>query len=256
MLHHDLKSFLDEKAEAFNRPFFIEKDPISIPHRFSQKEDREISGFLTALLAWGQRPVILRNSLEMMRRMDQAPFDFILHHRSSERRQFADFVHRTFNGEDAIYLLKSLQQVYREKGGLENIFSLHMKEHKDLGQAISAARSTLLSFQAPARTSKHIADPLRNSSAKRICMFLRWMVRKDRNGVDFGIWKGIQPKDLYCPLDLHSGRMARSLGLLQRKQDDWKAVTELTLALRRLDAMDPVKYDFALYGLGVFEGFR
>jgi uncharacterized protein (TIGR02757 family) len=251
----ELKDLLDQKAAAYNTPRFIEEDPISIPHRFTAKEDREISGFLTALLSWGQRPVILRNAWNLMERMDLAPSQFILQHTPQERKRFGDFIHRTFNGSDALYLLKALQQVYRQHGGLENIFAQGYTDVDSLPEAIHQARNTLLSFKPPARTGKHLADPLRNAAAKRICMFLRWMVRKDKSGVDFGIWNCVPPSALFCPLDLHSGRVARSLGLLHRRQDDWKAVHELTLRLRMMDPEDPVRYDFALYGLGVFEKF-
>lgn len=255
LLPHELKDFLDEKVRLFNEPRFIETDPVSIPHLFTNKEDREISGFITALLAWGQRPVILKNAQLLMERMDYRPAQFIKTHSISERRTFGDFVHRTFQGADAIYLLKALQGIYTQKGGLESVFTLAYCQSNDMGIAISAARKELLSFRAPDRFRKHLADPMANSSAKRINMFLRWMVRKDQNGVDFGIWKGIPASALYCPLDLHSGRVSRMLGLLNRKQDDWKAVIELTEELRRMDQMDPVKYDFALYGLGINEKF-
>lgn len=251
----ELKDLLDQKAAAYNTPCFIEEDPISIPHRFTAKEDREISAFLTALLSWGQRPVILRNAWNLMERMDLAPSQFIRQHAPQERKRFGDFIHRTFNGTDAVYLLKALQQVYLHHGGLENIFARGYTQDDTLPEAIHLARGTLLSFKAPSRTGKHLADPLRNAAAKRICMFLRWMVRKDNAGVDFGIWSSIPPSALFCPLDLHSGRVARSLGLLHRRQDDWKAVHELTMRLRTMDPEDPVRYDFALYGLGVFEKF-
>jgi uncharacterized protein (TIGR02757 family) len=251
-----LKEFLEEKVIQFNNTSFIEEDPISIPHQFHLKEDIEIAGFLTAILAWGQRKVILKNAQDLMRRMDHQPYDYICNHTSKERKSFSDFVHRTFNGIDAMYLLKALQSLYTSKSSLEDVFSEGIQQKNDLSVAIHAARTKILSFSAPGRTGKHLADPLRNSSAKRICMYLRWMVRNDKTGVDFGIWKKIKPNDLYCPLDLHSGRVARSLGLLTRKQDDWKAVNELTINLRKLDKNDPVKYDFALFGLGVNEGFR
>ena len=251
----ELKAFLDEKYRAFNGPDFIATDPISIPHLFSGKEDREISGFMTALLAWGQRPVILRNARQLIDRMDAAPHAFILHHSAAERKKFRDFVHRTFQGDDANYLLKALQQAYRHYGGLEGLFSSAYAESGDLGIAISGVRQKLLSFRAPDRFKKHLSDPQANSSAKRINMFLRWMVRKDNYGVDFGIWKEIPPSALYCPLDLHSGNVSRLLGLLSRTQNDWKAVVELTQNLRKLDPNDPVKYDFALYGLGINENF-
>lgn len=251
-----LKEFLEEKVRLYNTPEFITEDPISIPHQFKGKEDREIAGFLVALISWGQRKVILKNGAEMMRRMDHAPAAFIRNHSLKERKTFQDFVHRTMNGSDAMYLLKALQSVYTSQSSLETLFSKGIQEGKDLSVAIHEARSTLLGYGAPDRTGKHLADPLRNSSAKRICMYLRWMVRNDKAGVDFGIWKMIQPKHLYCPLDLHSGNVARAVGLLTRTQDDWKAVNELTIQLRQLDKKDPVKYDFALFGLGVYEGFK
>lgn len=251
-----LREFMDEKVLQFNTLEFITEDPISIPHQYQLKEDIEIAGFLTALIAWGQRKVILKNANEFMRRMDHQPYHFIRDHSLKERKSFQDFVHRTFNGIDSMYLLKALQALYGSESSLEKVFSEGIKSKNDLSVAIHLARQKILSFSAPGRTGKHLADPLRNSSAKRICMYLRWMVRKDKTGVDFGIWKKIKPIDLYCPLDIHSGRVARTLGLLSRKQDDWKAVNELTFQLRKLDANDPVKYDFALFGLGVNEGFK
>jgi uncharacterized protein (TIGR02757 family) len=252
-MHMQLKVFLDKQVNRFNRPDFIAPDPIAIPHRFSAKEDIEISGFMTALLAWGQRPVILRNAWQLMERMDLAPAAFVRGHSRRERQGFRDFVHRTFNGADAISLLKALQELYQDEDGLEGAFTGAWQAEQDLGAAIHRLRSRLLKG-SPARFAKHIADPLSGSAAKRICMFLRWMVRRDACGVDFGIWRAIPPSALACPLDLHSGRVARELGLLQRSQNDWKAVQELTAALSRFDAADPVKYDFALFGLGVNEG--
>jgi uncharacterized protein (TIGR02757 family) len=247
----EIKPLLDEQFERFNVHKFINDDPISIPHRFSTKEDREIIGFLTATLAWGQRPVILRNALKLAEWMDHSPAAFILHHSAAERKPFSKFVHRTFNGIDAVYFIKALQKLYLLHNGLEQSFASAYQETNDTALAIHNWRKLFLSFNAPARTSKHFADPLSNSSAKRICMYLRWMVRKDNGGVDFGIWDSISPSLLYAPLDLHSGKTARELGLLKRKQDDWKAVAELTENLRLLDPQDPVKYDYALYGLGV-----
>lgn len=249
----ELKDFLNEKVRHYNTPDFIQDDPISIPHLFSLKEDREIAGFFTALISWGQRPVILKNARLLMLRMDDRPADFIHHHSPRERKMFSDFVHRTFQGADAVYLLKALQSCYRQQKGLEQLFTEAWEASGDLGISITAVRATLLGFSAPERFRKHLADPSNNASAKRINMFLRWMVRKDKNGVDFGIWKKIPPSALYCPLDIHSGRIARQLGLLKRKQDDWKAVSELTSNLRLLDPADPVKYDFALFGIGVNE---
>ena len=248
---NEIREFLEEQVTIFNVRDFIPDDPISIPHRFSAKEDIEISGFLAATIAWGQRPVILRNANRLMERMDFAPADFIRHHSPSQRKSLADFVHRTFNGTDLQYFLKVLQQIYRHHHGLEGSFIKALNESKDFSSAIHGWRSLFFSFDTPRRTFKHFADPLQNSSAKRICMFLRWMVRKDKSGVDFGIWKDISPAILHAPLDLHSGRIARELGLLSRNQNDWKAVIELTSNLKTLDPVDPVKYDFALFGLGV-----
>jgi uncharacterized protein (TIGR02757 family) len=251
----ELKELLDSLVHRFNIPEFIENDPISIPRSFTRKEDIEISGFLTALIAWGQRPVILRNARQLMERMDDAPFDFILHHSATERRKFSVFCHRTFNGTDAIFFLRALQAIYRSAGGLEGVFTSAYNTNGDLGSAISAVRDTFMSLRCPKRSRKHFADPMRNAAAKRINMFLRWMVRKDSSGVDFGLWVGIPTSALYCPLDLHSGKTARHLGLLDRNQDDWKAVQELTENLSKLDPKDPVRYDFALYGWGLHERY-
>ncbi len=252
----ELKEFLDSKVNAFNCTAFIEHDPISIPHLFTQKEDREISGFLTAIISWGQRPTILRNANWLMERMDYSPHAFIINHSAKDLKQFKTFVHRTFNHIDCVYFLKALQNIYLHHNGLENSFAdIHAKHHS-METTISEWRNLFFSLKHETRTLKHISNPQKNSSAKRINMFLRWMVRNDKAGVDFGIWKRIAPSDLYAPLDLHSGRVARSLGLLTRKQDDWKAVSELTLNLRMLDPKDPIKYDFALYGLGIYEKFK
>lgn len=253
----ELKDFLDEKAAEFNSPRFIETDPISIPHLFSKKEDIELIGFLTAIISWGQRPTILKNARQLALWMDDAPHDFILNFRKEDLKPFRHFVHRTFNNLDIIAFLYSLQHIYQHHDGLEKAFSTGMAGENDtLKDAISNFKQLFFAIKHPLRTEKHISDPAKNSSAKRICMYLRWMVRNDGKGVDFGIWKSIKPSQLYTPLDLHSGATARNLGLLIRKQDDWKAVAELTGNLRVLDAADPVKYDFALYGLGVFEKFN
>ncbi len=248
----NIKELLDLKFKQFNNPDFIETDPISIPHLFTKKEDIEIAGFFAATIAWGQRITILKNARLLMQYMEDEPHDFILNAKKEDLKRFKKFVHRTFNGEDAIFFVKALQEIYKNNSGLENVMS---KYPEDLGKTISHFRKTFLETGKTDRTHKHVSDPLKNSSSKRICMFLRWMVRKDKAGVDFGIWKTIKPSQLYTPLDLHSGATARKLGLLTRKQDNWKAVTELTHELRKFDKNDPVKYDFALYGLGIFEKF-
>jgi uncharacterized protein (TIGR02757 family) len=249
-----LKEFLDEKVELYNRPAFIELDPISIPHRYSKKEDIEISGFLAATIAWGNRKMILRNSNRIMALMDDSPFDFILNSDEKDIERIEGFVHRTFNSLDLIYFLKALKNIYKTKVGLEEIFNEY-KSDESLKSCIH--RFYMLFFELPhsKRTERHVSDPFKGSAAKKINMFLRWMVRKDNHGVDFGIWRKIDPAVLYIPLDLHSGNTARRLGLLTRRQNDWKAVEELTELLREFDPSDPVKYDFALFGLGVNEKF-
>ncbi len=250
----DLKEFLDEKHDQYNQKHFIESDPIAIPHLFSLKEDIEISGFLTATIAWGQRPTIIKNAKRMMQAMDEAPYEFILNASNNDLKAFEGFVHRTFNSTDCIYFIKALQHIYTQHRGLEHV--LGNTDHQDLKTAIEQFRKLFFSFpNAPSRSFKHISNPGENSAAKRINMYLRWMVRKDARGVDFGIWKKISPATLYCPLDVHSGSVARKLGLLERKQNDWQAVTELTEQLRKMDPKDPVKYDFSLFGLGIFEDF-
>lgn len=251
---HDLKDFLNEKVELYNNPKFIETDPIQVPHAFTKKEDIEISGFLTATIAWGNRKSIINNAKRMMELLDHAPFDFIINHSQSDLEALIPFVHRTFNGEDFIQFIKSLNHIYTNYNGLENVFSTNTLS-KNLQFSIHKFKSIFFEIDHLPRTQKHISDPLKNSAAKRINMFLRWMVRQDHAGVDFGIWKSISPSLLSCPLDVHSGNVARKLGLLTRKQNDAKALTELDHHLRELDPTDPVKYDFALFGLGVFEGF-
>jgi uncharacterized protein (TIGR02757 family) len=250
----ELKDFLDEKYELYNKPMFIESDPISIAHKFTKKEDIEIASFFSATIAWGQRPTIIRNGLRLMELMDNEPFSFILNHSENDLKAFNDFAHRTFNAADVVYFIRSLKHIY-ELGELEKAFIPAKKEKEDMREGIIHFRKLFLGKHPPGRTAKHVSNVEKNASAKRINMFLRWMVRNDKRGVDFGIWKSLSPALLYCPLDLHSGRVARKLGLLKRTQDDWKAVDELTQSLRKLDAKDPIKYDFALFGLGAFEKF-
>jgi len=250
----ELKSFLDYKVEQYNSPEFIVTDPIQIPHKFSKKEDIEIAGYLTATISWGNRKSILTNANSLLERMDFDPYNFVLNHTKEDLNNLDNFVHRTFNSLDLQYFILSLQNIYRNHGGLETVFSNHA-EKDSLQKAIHEFKNIFFELPHQPRTQKHVSDPLKNSAAKRINMFLRWMVRKDSKGVDFGIWNKIQPNQLSCPLDVHSGNTARKLGLLKRKQNDAKAVLELDLSLRKLDALDPVKYDFALFGLGVFEKY-
>ncbi|UKM63615.1 TIGR02757 family protein [Flavobacteriaceae bacterium GSB9] len=250
----ELKEFLDAKVETYNNPDFIESDPIQIPHQFSKKEDIEIAGFLTATIAWGNRKSIINNAKKLMVLLDHAPHDFVINHQDTDLEQLLPFVHRTFNGVDCIQFITSLNHIYKHHQGLEQVFAKHA-EADSLQHAISKFKSVFFEIDHLKRTQKHVSDPLKNSAAKRINMFLRWMVRPNNTGVDFGIWKTLSPNQLSCPLDVHSGNVARKLGLLQRKQNDTKALLELDTALRILDSNDPAKYDFALFGLGVFEKF-
>ena len=251
----ELKDFLEEKTHRYNSPSFIESDPISIPHQFSKKEDIEISGFLAAVIAWGNRKAIVTSAERMMELMDDRPHEFVLHHTAHDLKPFKKFVHRTFNGGDAVYFIRSLKNIYKNHGGMERVFQKHFSHSQsDLSSTLSGFKSVFYALP-DARTQKHLPDPLKNSSAKRMNMFLRWMVRNDTKGVDFGLWKFAGPAQLSIPLDVHTGNVARKLGLLKRKQSDWKAVAELTTRLREFDSNDPVKYDFALFGLGVFEKF-
>jgi uncharacterized protein (TIGR02757 family) len=254
MTQAELKEFLDEKVIQYNKPFFIESDPIQIPHLFSIKEDIEIAGFLTATIAWGNRKMIIKNANRMMALMGSSPYDFVLNHQLHHLDSIEHFVHRTFNSDDFKYFITALKHIYTNHKGLESAFSTKPAS-KSTQEAIHNFKQ--LFFEKPHldRTKKHISDPLKGSAAKRINMFLRWMVRNDNTGVDFGIWNSISPSHLSCPLDVHSGNVARKLGLLTRKQSDAKALSQLDLNLRAMDSDDPVKYDFALFGLGVFEKF-
>ena len=257
----ELKEFLEEKYDKYNRIGFIESDPVSVPHQFTKKEDIEIAGFLAATIAWGQRITIINNANKLMQLMDNSPYEFVMNASKNDFLRFDNFVHRTFNTIDAVYFIKSLQNIYKKHGGLEIAFTPDVSNSSENNiiceSAIMNFRKLFFSIDFPERSGKHVSNPSANSSAKRLCMYLRWMVRADKRGVDFGIWKNTHftARHLMCPLDVHSGNVARKLGLLQRTQNDWKAVQELTSNLRKYDASDPVKYDFALFGLGVFEGF-
>ncbi|GHB63193.1 TIGR02757 family protein [Persicitalea jodogahamensis] len=251
-----LEELLDRKYEQYNRPDFVPHDPVSIPHRFSRKQDIEIMGFWAAVLAWGQRKTIINKSSELVALMDNAPYDFVLNHQESDLKRFLAFKHRTFNATDALYFLHFFQDFYSKNDSLEEAFLVGNQE------AQSTTEQGLITFHDqfcgldyfPSRTRKHIATPARKSTCKRLNMFLRWMVRQDDRGVDFGIWRRISPAQLVMPCDVHVDRVARHLGLIQRPKTDWQTALELTAALRELDAEDPVKYDFALFGLGI-EGF-
>jgi uncharacterized protein (TIGR02757 family) len=251
----DLKKFLDLKVKEYNRPAFIPGDPISVPHRFTKKQDIEIAGFFAAVFAWGNRTTIIKKTSELMSLMNNAPHAFVMEHKEKELESLLHFCHRTFNATDLLYFISFLRFHYKQNNSLESAF-LQGGKFINVENSLNHFHRYFFSLpDAPERTKKHIAAPFRNSSCKRLNMFLRWMVRKDDKGVDFGIWKKIRQSELICPVDLHVARVSRKLGLLLRKQTDWLAAVELTDNLKRFDPADPVKYDFALFSLGVIEKF-
>jgi uncharacterized protein (TIGR02757 family) len=251
----ELHALLEEKYDRYCRPEFLTDDPLLIPHLFEDPRDREIAGLIAATIAWGQRPTIIRNAKKAMHLMGHEPYRFVMDHSDSDLIGLQGFVHRTFNGDDLIHFVRALRHIYRQHASLEEVFLQGMNDREPtMRAALLHFKQTFFSIPHLARTQKHVADPSRGSSAKRLNMYLRWMVRDDGRGVDLGLWKRISPALLSCPLDVHSGRVARQLGLLSRTQDDWRAVEELDTALRSFDPSDPVKYDFALFGMGVFEG--
>lgn len=251
----DLKIFLDEKADIYNHPDFIENDPIQIPHQFSVKQDIEIAGFITATISWGNRKSIIKSAEKMMNLMGNSPYDFVQNFNQKDWDNIEKkSVHRTFNTNDLHFFLRSLQLIYSEQESLENLFLLNAEEN-NMYHAIERFRNQFLQIEIDHRAKKHISSTYKNSAAKRLMMFLRWMVRKDNRNVDFGIWENINPKFLSIPLDVHTGNIARKLGIIQRTQNDWKTVEEMDLVLRSFDALDPAKYDFALFGLGVSGDF-
>jgi len=257
MNEDSLKSFLDQKVIEYNRPSFISADPICIPHKFSKKQDIEISGFFAAIFAWGNRTTIINKSTELMQLMDNAPHDFCLHHSSNDLRKLMSFKHRTFNTTDLLYFIEFFKTHYSQSDSLENAFIRSFsKKDPDITRALNGFYDYFFSLpDVPRRTLKHIAAPAKKASCKRLNMYLRWMVRNDKQGVDFGIWKKISPAQLVIPLDLHVARVARHFQLIERKQTDWLTALELTSQLKRFDPADPVKYDFALFALGVLEKF-
>ncbi|PIF44990.1 uncharacterized protein (TIGR02757 family) [Chryseobacterium sp. 52] len=246
----ELKSFLNEKADQYNSPDFIEDDPIQIPHRFSLKQDVEIAGFLAATISWGNRKAIVKSAEKMLDIMGNSPYDFVLNHSEKDLETFQDkSIHRTFNGQDFAYFITQFNKIYKENKSLESLFLVKDQE-TNFFHAIERFRNSFLETEKH-RSHKHVSSPYKNSSSKRIIMFLRWMVRKDKHGVDFGIWENTDQKYLSIPLDVHTGNISRKLGLVSRTQNDWKTVEELDLAIRKFDENDPAKYDFALFGLGV-----
>ena len=250
----EIKSFLDYKSDLYENENFIENDPVSIPHLFSKKEDIEISAFITSTISWGLRKTILNNAKRIVEMMDFSPFDFIQNYSKSDLEPLSKFVHRTFNGSDLIFFITSLKNIYINHGGLENLFKPN-NSNENMAVVIHQMKKTFFSISHNSRTKKHISDPIKGSAAKRINMFLRWMVRSNKKKVDFELWKSISPSQLSCPLDVHSGRTARKLRILNRKQNDFKATLELDSNLKKFSSNDPVKYDFALFGLGVIEKF-
>ncbi|MBL4677676.1 MAG: TIGR02757 family protein [Mucilaginibacter sp.] len=252
-MNQNLKSFLDEKVAQYNRPEFIANDPIVIPHLFRKKQDIEIMGFWAATLAWGQRVTIIKKCKELIELMDGAPYDFIMNHEEPDLKKMLHFKHRTFNDIDTLYFIAFFRHHYSHHKSLEDAFIPTDGNYSPF-RGLGGFRSYFFSLpDYPHRTMKHVSSPAQKSTCKRLNMFLRWMVRKDDNGVDFGIWNKIKPADLICPCDLHVDRVARKLKLITRKQTDWQTAVELTEHLRQLDSLDPVKYDFALFGLGIEE---
>ncbi len=250
-----LAKILEEKYEEFNHIDFIEADPISIPHLLTKKQDVEIMAFWTSMLAWGQRKTIINKARLLLDLMDGAPHDFMLNHAETDLKPFLDFKHRTFNATDTLYFIAFFRDYYSKHVSLETAFSEHLSdEDEHVGKALAGFHERFFSLEdAPQRTRKHVATPIRKSTCKRINMFLRWMVRKDNSGVDFGLWNAISTNQLLCPLDVHVDRVGRRLGLITRKQTDWQTVLELTSNLKKYDANDPVKYDFSLFGMGILE---
>jgi len=257
MIDKKLKDFLNKKVDEYNQPFFIIPDPICIPHLFTKKQDIEIAGFFAAIFAWGNRTTIINKSKELMELMDNAPHQFCLHHTDNDLKKLLNFKHRTFNPTDLLYFIDFFQHHYSKKESLESAFTQSMKKNDaTVENGLNGFYNYFFSLEeVPKRTLKHIASPAKKATCKRLSMYLRWMVRSDNKGVDFGLWKNISPSQLVIPLDLHVARVARHFGILKRKPTDWLATLELTEAMKTLDANDPAKYDFALFALGVLEKF-
>ena len=251
----EVAALLNEKAALYNQHSFIETDPIQIPKKFSQKENIEISAFLTATIAWGQRTTIINNANKLMTLMAWDPYNFVLNFSDNDLYVLDEFKHRTFNGDDAKFFVRSLKNIYLNHGGLETLFQLGYDRDGSIKSALEYFYKVFFEVEGLKRSRKHVSNVATGSASKRLNMFLRWMVRRDTKGVDFGIWKNIPKRSLMLPLDVHTGNISRKLGLLTRKQNDWKAVEEITAQLRLLDPNDPIKYDFALFGLGAFENF-
>jgi len=249
-----LKDFLNKKVDEYNQPFFIENDPVSIPHLFTKQQDIEIAGFFAAIFSWGNRTTIIKKSKELMLLMEMRPHEFCLDHDLRGLKRLLDFKHRTFNSTDLLYFIEFFKWHYSNHKSLEESFIVH---GNSIEKMLVGFHHYFFSLEhVPARTKKHIATPERNSTCKRLNMFLRWMVRNNNEGIDFGIWQSILPSQLICPIDVHVARVARHLGLLKRKQTDWQAAVELTNNLKEFDPDDPVKYDLALFSIGISEKFK
>ncbi len=253
MRKRNLNEFLDSKVREYNQPGFISSDPISIPHLFSNKQDIEIAGFFAAIFSWGNRTIIIKKSKELMTLMDMAPFDFIQNHTTADLKKLQHFKHRTFNSHDLFYCIEFFHHHYAQHDSLEQ--AIFPTKNISVEEGLNHFKTYFFSLEHEKRTKKHVSSPQQKSTCKRLNMFLRWMVRSDNTGVDFGIWKNISPTDLICPVDLHVARVARRFGLLHREQTDWQAAVELTTSLKQLDKNDPVKYDFALFALGAIEKY-
>ena len=251
MTHEELHELLDTLHDRYNRPEFIEADPISVPHAFSRPEDIEISGFLAATIAWGNRRTIVRNARRLLALMDGAPHDFTLNATEREMLPLLNFVHRTFNGTDAVAFVRALRPFYADGGTLGDFFAAEYARHGDMRPVLAAFRERFFAGEHPPRCEKHLSSAASGAACKRLNMYVKWMVRRDDRGVDFGLWNGVPASALYLPLDVHTAGMGRALGLLTRRQNDWRAVEEITAALRRFDPADPVRYDFALFGAGI-----
>ncbi len=245
----DLKATLDEAFFKFSNRGFIEEDPVLIPHLFQKKQDIEIAGYIAATFAWGQRKTIINKSKEFLSLMDNSPLEFVLNFQDSDEKQFHGFKHRTFNGMDAISFLKFFRKCYSKFESLEDMAFSNNSE--DVKSGIIQIRESFIEFASPMeRTLKHVQNPLKGSACKRINMFFRWMVRKDNDGVDFGIWKNLGPSNLICPLDIHVSRASYELGMIKKVTSDWNTAIEITNVLLELDPKDPIKYDIALFSLG------
>ncbi len=247
----ELKPYLDSLVLRFNNPDFIADDPVSIPHLFGTREDMEISGFLASTIAWGNRKAIVKNAHRLMRMLGMEPYRFVMEASQDEKAHLCDFVHRTFNGNDCLYFIESLKNIYSEHGGIGRFFEDRYEQTGDMRIALADFHKLFFSLPHPQRVEKHLSSIAKKAACKRLNMYIKWMVRKDDGGVDLGLWKRIPASAIYLPLDVHSGNVGRALGLLSRKQNDWKAVEEITGTLRLFDPADPVKYDFALFGAGI-----